>query len=120
VRFREDASLPDDLEFEPVEASYYEMPGLAVDTLAAPEESEGDAAHVGFDAEIRAALLKALSPPEWEVLRRTEIEKEPAKDVATSLSISPGRVSQLRSAAKKKLKDHPELRALWAKLSSEG
>jgi RNA polymerase sigma factor (sigma-70 family) len=119
VRFQEDAFLPDDLEFEPVEAAYYEMPGIAVDALAACEEPEGDATHVGFDDEIRAALLQALSPREWEVLRRTEIEGELAKDVATSLGISTGRVSQLRSAAKKKLKDHPELRALWAKLSSD-
>ena len=66
--------------------------------------------------DIDAQIQAALRPRHWEVYRRINIEKEKAKDVATSMRLSPGRISQLLSEANDALKGDQPLRSLWENL----
>ena len=62
---------------------------------------------------IETEVQEILRPRLWEVYRRVEIEREPAKDVAVSLGVSRGRVSQMLSEAKRDLARDPKLREIW-------
>jgi len=101
---REHGHVPYDV----AEESPITCKALSVDqTPAAADEDDH------HDPSNLAKSLLATRPREWEVFRRIVIDGEPATEVAASMGLTEGRISQLKKQAVERLRSDPRLRALW-------